>query len=82
MVVPEHVTLSCQGLITLPTAEVTRVPVLRHRLRVFSAENQLITGCTARLQLLGIVSLTVQEVIVNTVREVHQKLLTHAAHEA
>jgi len=47
-----------------------------------SVRTHLITGCTARLQLLGIVSLTVQEVIVNTVREVHQKLLTHAAHEA
>lgn len=41
MIVPEHVALSCQGLVTLPAAEVARVPVLRHRLRVFSAENQL-----------------------------------------
>jgi hypothetical protein len=41
MVVPENVALPCQGLVALPAAEVAGVPVLRHRLRVFSAENQL-----------------------------------------
>jgi hypothetical protein len=41
MIVPEHVALPCQGLVALPAAEVAGVPVLRHRLRVFSAENQL-----------------------------------------
>lgn len=37
MVVSQHIALSGQRLVALPAAEVARVPVLRHRLRVFSA---------------------------------------------
>lgn len=39
--IPEHVALSSEGLVALPTAEVTAVPVLVHRLGVFAAENKL-----------------------------------------
>jgi len=40
MVITEDITLARQGLVALPTAEVGRVPVLIHRLRVLSAKNQ------------------------------------------
>lgn len=39
--IPQHVPVAGQRLVTLPTAEVTGVPVLVHRLRVLPAENQL-----------------------------------------
>lgn len=41
VIITEDVTLARQGLITLPTAEVGRVPVLIHCLGVFPAKNQL-----------------------------------------
>lgn len=41
MVVAQHVTLAGQALVALPAAEVARVPVLGHGLRVLAAENQL-----------------------------------------
>lgn len=41
MIVPKHVALAGQGVVTVPAAEVIVVPVLGHCLRVFTAENQL-----------------------------------------
>lgn len=41
VVILEDVALAGQGLVALPAAEVARVPVLRHGLRVLSAENEL-----------------------------------------
>jgi hypothetical protein len=49
---------------------------------IYSVQTHLITGGTAWLQLFGIMSLAVEQVIVDAVGEVHQELLTHAAHEA
>lgn len=42
MVVLEDVALASQRLVTLPAAEVTRVPILRHGLGVLPAENELL----------------------------------------
>lgn len=39
--ISQDVALSGEGLIALPAAEVTAVPVLVHRLGVFTAENEL-----------------------------------------
>lgn len=41
VIIPEHVALSGEGLVTFPTTEVTAVPVLVHRLGVFATENKL-----------------------------------------
>lgn len=41
MVVAQHVPLTGQALVALPAAEVARVPVLGHCLRILAAENQL-----------------------------------------
>jgi len=43
VVVLEYISLPRETLVALPAAEVLRVPVLRHRLRVLAAENQLYT---------------------------------------
>lgn len=39
MLVTQHVALTSERLVALPTAKVARVPVLRHRLCVLAAEN-------------------------------------------
>lgn len=41
MVVAQYVSLAGQALVALPAAEVARMPVLGHCLRVLAAENQL-----------------------------------------
>lgn len=41
VVVSENISLTGQGLVTLPAGKMTAVPVLRHSFRVFSTENEL-----------------------------------------
>lgn len=41
VVISQDIALTCQGFVALPAAEVTRMPVLRHRLRVLAAEDKL-----------------------------------------
>ena len=42
----------------------------------------LITGCAARFELLGIVSLTEKLLVVHAVREIHQQFTARRAHKA
>lgn len=39
VLVSEHIALTSKSFIAIPTAEVARVPVLRHGFGVFAAEN-------------------------------------------
>lgn len=41
VLIPEDIALAREGLVTLPAAEVTAVPILVHRLGVLAAENEL-----------------------------------------
>lgn len=41
MIISEHVALSSQRFIALPTTEMAGMPILGHGLRVFATENQL-----------------------------------------
>lgn len=43
MVILKDISLAGQGIVTLPTAEVARMPVFGHGLRVLPAENELFT---------------------------------------
>lgn len=43
MVILQDISLTGQGVVALPAAEVTRVPVFRHGLRVLPAENELVS---------------------------------------
>lgn len=39
MLITQHISLTSQTFVTLPAAEMTRMPVLVHCLRIFTAEN-------------------------------------------
>lgn len=41
MIITKNVSLSVEGFITLPTAEMATMPILVHRFRILATENQL-----------------------------------------
>lgn len=76
------VPLSSESLVALPAAEVVRVPVSVHRLRVLAGEDQLVAGGASRFVQLGVVSLAVDDPVSNTVSEIHEQLITSGTSEA
>ncbi|CAN7986490.1 unnamed protein product, partial [Ixodes hexagonus] len=87
MLVSQHVPLARQGLVTLPTAEVARMPVLVHGFRYCcpgspASRTHLVAGGAPGLEGLGVVSLAVEVSVLGAVRQVHQEFLAGGAHEA
>lgn len=76
------VALAPQHRLTLKAAEVSHVPMPSFSLCALICKDDLITGCTARLQALSMVPATVDLPILVKVDQVNQKLIADGAYKA
>ena len=68
----QHILVTSEFSITVPATEVVGVPITTHGFGVGTREDELITRGTARLDLLCVVSLAVEQVLVDAVGQINK----------